>query len=119
MVTHARPYKCTIKGCEKRQGFTKNGGLLRHEREVHKLHGGSKRSCFCPFKNCERSSGVSFTRKENLAEHIRRVHRKARKRNLPDFDNEEMWKEITRLRQENDKIDSRFKELEQAVRELQ
>jgi hypothetical protein len=34
-----RPYKCLVGGCEKLQGFTYSGELLRHEREVHKMHG--------------------------------------------------------------------------------
>ncbi|KAF2190211.1 hypothetical protein K469DRAFT_682341 [Zopfia rhizophila CBS 207.26] len=76
MDKHDRPYKCNVKGCEKLQGFTYSGGLLRHEREVHKMHGGTKKSLFCPFPDCKRSSGSGFTRKENLAEHIRRVHRR-------------------------------------------
>ncbi|KAF2844255.1 hypothetical protein T440DRAFT_559715 [Plenodomus tracheiphilus IPT5] len=75
MDKHDRPYKCNVKGCEKLQGFTSSGGLLRHEREVHKMHGGPKKSLFCPFLNCKRSSGAGFTRKENLADHVRRVHR--------------------------------------------
>ncbi|CAA9959741.1 hypothetical protein PTMSG1_03149 [Pyrenophora teres f. maculata] len=76
MDKHDRPYKCNVKGCEKLQGFTYSGGLLRHEREVHKMHGGTNKSLFCPFHDCKRSSGAGFTRKENLAEHIRRVHRR-------------------------------------------
>ncbi|KAL5443859.1 hypothetical protein PMIN07_003022 [Paraphaeosphaeria minitans] len=76
MDKHDRPYKCKFQGCEKLQGFTYSGGLLRHEREVHKMHGGTKKSLFCPFADCKRSSGAGFTRKENLAEHIRRVHRR-------------------------------------------
>ncbi|KAH7384105.1 hypothetical protein DE146DRAFT_759903 [Phaeosphaeria sp. MPI-PUGE-AT-0046c] len=76
MDKHDRPYKCNVAGCEKLQGFTYSGGLLRHEREVHKMHGGTKKSLFCPFHDCKRSSGAGFTRKENLAEHIRRVHRR-------------------------------------------
>ena len=76
MDKHDRPYKCNVKGCEKLQGFTYSGGLLRHEREVHKLHGGTKKSLFCPYPDCKRSSGQGFTRKENLAEHTRRVHRR-------------------------------------------
>jgi hypothetical protein len=76
MDKHDRPYKCNVKGCEKLQGFTYSGGLLRHEREVHKMHGGTKKALFCPIENCKRSTGAGFTRKENLAEHIRRVHRR-------------------------------------------
>jgi hypothetical protein len=75
MDKHDRPYKCTAPGCEKLQGFTYSGGLLRHEREVHKMHGGTKKPLFCPHSDCKRSSGAGFTRRENLAEHIRRVHR--------------------------------------------
>jgi hypothetical protein len=77
MDKHDRPYKCQVAGCEKLQGFTYSGGLLRHEREVHKLHGGTKKSLFCPHPDCKRSSGTGFTRKENRDEHIRRVHRRA------------------------------------------
>ncbi|KAJ4331902.1 hypothetical protein N0V87_008795 [Didymella glomerata] len=76
MDKHDRPYKCLAKTCAKLQGFTYSGGLLRHEREIHKMHGGSKKTLFCPFADCKRSSGAGFTRKENLAEHIRRVHRR-------------------------------------------
>jgi len=76
MDEHDRPYKCQARGCEMLQGFTYSGGLLRHEREVHKLHGRTKKSLFCPHSDCKRSSGSGFTRKENLAEHIRRVHRR-------------------------------------------
>jgi len=77
MDKHDRPYKCKEKGCEKLQGFTYSGGLLRHQREVHKQNGGKSASLFCPMPNCKRNAGTGFTRKENLAEHIRRVHRRA------------------------------------------
>jgi DNA repair ATPase RecN len=77
MDKHERPYKCDAPGCEKLQGFTYSGGLLRHQREVHKMHGGTKEALFCPFGNCKRATGAGFTRKENRDEHIRRVHRRA------------------------------------------
>lgn len=76
MDKHERPYKCQQAGCEKLQGFTYSGGLLRHQREVHKMHGGTKKALYCPEPNCKRNSGSGFTRKENLSEHIRRVHRR-------------------------------------------
>lgn len=72
---HTRPYVCKEPGCEKILGFTYAGGLLRHEREVHRQHGGPKACYMCPHPNCKRSSGVGFSRKENLSEHLRRVHR--------------------------------------------
>lgn len=74
MDKHERPYKCTEPGCEKLQGFTYSGGLLRHQREVHKKNGTAKATLFCPDPNCNRHTGQGFTRKENLNEHIRRRH---------------------------------------------
>jgi hypothetical protein len=74
MDKHERPYKCTEPGCEKLQGFTYSGGLLRHQREVHKEYLATKATLFCPEPNCNRHSGTGFTRKENLNEHIRRRH---------------------------------------------
>jgi len=74
MDRHERPYKCRESGCESNPGFTYSGGLLRHQREVHKMHLSTKQPLFCPFPNCDRSSGNGFTRKENLEEHKRRRH---------------------------------------------
>ena len=75
MDKHTRPYVCEESGCEKIQGFTYSGGLLRHQREVHKQHGGPKAPKMCPHRDCKRSTGTGFSRKENLQEHLRRVHR--------------------------------------------
>lgn len=75
MDKHTRPYICEEPGCENLRGFTYLGGLLRHQREVHRRHGGPRAACFCPHQDCKRSTGVGFSRKENLAEHLRRVHR--------------------------------------------
>lgn len=72
---HDRPYKCDDAACADLRGFTYSGGLLRHQREVHKRFGGPKATVFCPFSHCKRSTGNGFTRSENLKEHIRRVHR--------------------------------------------
>ena len=74
MDKHDRPYLCRYPSCAKLQGFTYSGGLLRHEREVHGKHGGPKALLVCPYDACNRHSGKGFTRKENLNEHIRRVH---------------------------------------------
>lgn len=42
---------------------------------MHRQHGGPKAPRFCPHKDCKRSTGQGFSRKENLNEHLRRVHR--------------------------------------------
>ncbi|KAL8870804.1 MAG: hypothetical protein Q9174_003231, partial [Haloplaca sp. 1 TL-2023] len=75
MDKHTRPYICNLPGCEKIRGFTYSGGLARHQREVHRQHGGPKASYMCPHQDCKRSTGSGFSRRENLHEHLRRVHR--------------------------------------------
>ncbi|KAF2858397.1 hypothetical protein K470DRAFT_259812 [Piedraia hortae CBS 480.64] len=77
MDRHDRPYRCSNPACSKLQGFTYSGGLLRHEREVHGKHGGPKAHLQCPFADCARHRGKGFTRKENLSEHLRRVHKES------------------------------------------
>ena len=74
MDKHVRPYHCPHPSCAKLQGFTYSGGLLRHEREVHGKHGGPKAQLMCPHPDCKRYNGKGFTRRENLNEHIRRLH---------------------------------------------
>ena len=76
MDKHERPYKCLERGCEILLGFTYSGGLLRHNREVHKKNLSTRNPLYCPFHNCNRSlaSGHGFTRLENLNEHKRRRH---------------------------------------------
>ncbi|KAL8776722.1 MAG: hypothetical protein Q9213_008160 [Squamulea squamosa] len=75
MDKHTRPYVCNLPGCEKVRGFTYSGGLSRHQREVHGQNGGPKALYMCPHTDCKRSTGSGFSRKENLQEHLRRVHR--------------------------------------------
>ncbi|KAL8841501.1 MAG: hypothetical protein Q9170_000884 [Blastenia crenularia] len=77
MDKHTRPYVCNLPGCEKVRGFTYSGGLSRHQREVHRSYGGPKASYMCPHNDCKRSTGSGFSRRENLQEHLRRVHRQA------------------------------------------
>ncbi|KAJ5901962.1 hypothetical protein N7495_002490 [Penicillium taxi] len=74
MDKHDRPYKCYEPGCDKIQGFTYSGGLLRHQREVHKKNTDAKKPLMCPYADCNRSAGNGFTRQENLREHLRRRH---------------------------------------------
>ncbi|KAI0398701.1 hypothetical protein F4802DRAFT_171023 [Xylaria palmicola] len=77
MDKHERPYKCHADGCENIPGFTYSGGLLRHEREVHRKHGGPKNPLYCPHEGCKRHKDSSFARLENLNEHLRRCHTSA------------------------------------------
>ncbi|KAF7712897.1 Zinc finger C2H2 type domain-containing protein [Penicillium ucsense] len=75
MDKHDRPFRCHEPGCNRGQGFTYSGGLLRHQREVHKKYTNAITPIVCPYTDCNRSSGNGFTRRENLREHLRRRHR--------------------------------------------
>lgn len=76
MDTHERIYPCLQPGCSKLEGFTSAGGLKRHEKQVHKMHGVVE--YHCPHAGCSRAEGKGrpFTRKENRADHLRRQHNK-------------------------------------------
>ncbi|MCJ1385575.1 hypothetical protein MMC17_008698 [Xylographa soralifera] len=67
-----RSHVCTAPVCVLLPGFTSKGDLVRHQREIHE-NGGSK-AFFCPHRECKRSAGTPFKRRENLKEHLRRVH---------------------------------------------
>lgn len=140
MDKHERPYRCPADGCENLPGFTYSGGLLRHEREVHGMHGGPKNTVNCPHPNCKRHTGKGFSRQENLNEHLRRVHTNMegstppaaesaaspdddeseksgtkRKRRLSDQGDElsELRDEIKRVREENEKLKSEMEQQSQ------
>lgn len=85
MDKHDRPYKCLEPGCDKIQGFTYSGGLLRHQREVHKKNANAKKPLMCPYADCNRSTGNGFTRQENLKEHLRRRHLHPENGAAPEF----------------------------------
>lgn len=85
MDKHDRPYKCLEPGCDKIQGFTYSGGLLRHQREVHKKNVDARKPLMCPYPDCNRSTGNGFTRQENLKEHLRRRHMHTENGASPDL----------------------------------
>jgi hypothetical protein len=75
MDRHERPYKCSHPNCQNALGFTYSGGLMRHQREVHRWHQTTKSRLFCPYPSCSRGpGGDGFSRRENLEEHKRRRH---------------------------------------------
>jgi hypothetical protein len=54
------------------QGFMYSDRLLRHEREVHKLHGRNENALYCPHRNCKRhSSPAKRTWSSNCAAYTR------------------------------------------------
>ncbi|KAJ5471989.1 hypothetical protein N7539_008558 [Penicillium diatomitis] len=134
MDKHDRPYKCYEPGCDKIQGLTYSGGLLHHQREVHKKNNDTKEPLMCPYTDCNRSTGNGFTRRENLREHLRRRHMHTddglTTSNLMDMPGEranpnsdencdDLRNEVKRLRREMQKKDRRLEQLERIVTDLQ
>jgi hypothetical protein len=63
MDRHDRPYKCHERSCATTTGFAYSGGPLRHQREVHKMHGSQKRPpLFCPYPQCKSNPDLTCTR---------------------------------------------------------
>ncbi|KAJ6105860.1 hypothetical protein N7512_009377 [Penicillium capsulatum] len=141
---HYRPYKCNEPGCVMNRGFTYAGGLLRHQREVHKKHADVKKLLMCPYGDCNRSTGNGFARRENLHEHLRRRHRHTnnggsrfvdasewdgakclpagrirRRHDSPNGDRSELRNEVERLRHEVENKGRRLEELERMIVSLQ
>ena len=112
------------------------------------MWGGPKTSRMCPYPDCKRSTGDGFTRKENLQEHLRRVHRgvedritklepeqapsgsqggSRKRRRVPldedankisDEDSEDRQESVKRLKQDVMMLQERVQQLENAVRAL-
>uniref|UniRef100_A0A8H7NQI8 C2H2-type domain-containing protein n=1 Tax=Bionectria ochroleuca TaxID=29856 RepID=A0A8H7NQI8_BIOOC len=73
--THLKPYRCKFDTCEEAQ-FASSTILLRHEKEAHAMHGHGENPYLCPHEGCGRSiPGNGFTRRWNLRDHIRRIHK--------------------------------------------
>ena len=71
MARHERPFVCRSSGCESVPGFTCKGDLKRHEQEQHN----KGKKFLCPVTDCKRNlKDQGFTRRTNLADHVRRVH---------------------------------------------
>jgi hypothetical protein len=73
MDRHEGTYKCHGPECDKIEGFTDSGSLLRHQRDVHKKETAWK-PLICPHTDCYSSNGLGFFRLEILKAHLRRYH---------------------------------------------
>lgn len=69
MDKHVRPYKCTISNCKAKE-FSNAGDLKRHQASIHTS---GNRKFHCSVVRCSRRRN-GFKRKDNLSEHLRRVH---------------------------------------------
>lgn len=69
-----KTFLCEHPDCEDLGGFAYSGGLLRHQRVVHREHSEPKPPFMCSYARCTYHSGLGFSSKENLHEHLRRSH---------------------------------------------
>lgn len=67
MDKHRRPYRCTEVNCNTRN-FGSKGDLKRHRQTLH-----NSRAFICTIPACKRR-GKAFGRKDNLSEHLKRIH---------------------------------------------
>ncbi|TVY71378.1 Krueppel-like factor, partial [Lachnellula suecica] len=79
MDKHQRPYKCTKASCSANE-FGSMGDLRRHQRTIHGV-----RAFICTVPSCKRR-GKAFGRKDNLSEHLKRVHGMGQQPNLASSD---------------------------------
>jgi hypothetical protein len=62
--SHLKPYKCKVSSC-------KHKSLVRHEKEVHGIHGRGDNPFICLYEECDRATpGNGFPRKWNRLDHI-------------------------------------------------
>ena len=80
---HQRPYVCENPECKSLRGFTYKGGLHRHQREVHQTETGLRGMFYCSAPGCKRHTH-GFPRRENMEEHVRRIHKKKQPTTSPD-----------------------------------
>ena len=72
--SHLKPYQCKFDKCSNTY-FSYIGGLIRHEREVHGMHGHEAESLLCEIEECKRAhKNYGFQSRYSLLEHLRRVH---------------------------------------------
>ncbi|PSK49438.1 hypothetical protein B9Z65_8233 [Elsinoe australis] len=69
-----RTHRCYVPDCINMNGFASSSGLLRHQREVHGMHGGVKEKLFCRYLDCKRHTGREFARRANRDQHEKRIH---------------------------------------------
>lgn len=70
---HTKPYRCTIPGCARREGFSTSNDLDRHKRSVHPDTAAAGNRYACPISSCK-SRGKIWPRADNFRAHLKRVH---------------------------------------------
>ncbi|KAI2625876.1 hypothetical protein GGR54DRAFT_593377 [Hypoxylon sp. NC1633] len=72
---HDKPFRCDVKDCTRREGFSTSNDLDRHKRSLHpdEKVGGNRYQC--PVGMCKNKDKI-WPRADNFRAHLKRVHQK-------------------------------------------
>lgn len=76
MLTHTRPFKCDVTGCDNHNGFASPHDLARHQKTCHSMLT-VKTSKFyyrCAAPSCQKKDKI-WPRKDNFKAHLEGTHR--------------------------------------------
>lgn len=76
MLTHTRPFKCDVSGCDNHNGFASPHDLARHKKTCHSVLT-VKTSKFyyrCAAPSCQKRDKI-WPRKDNFKAHLEGTHR--------------------------------------------
>jgi hypothetical protein len=76
MLTHTRPFKCDVSGCDNHNGFASPHDLARHKKTCHSMLT-VKTSKFyyrCAAPSCQKKDKI-WPRKDNFKAHLEGTHR--------------------------------------------
>ena len=70
-----KPFRCTVTGCHREQGFTTRNDLERHMKSLHNIlpAGNDPRRFRCAGPNCNKKDKI-WPRLDNFRKHITRIH---------------------------------------------
>ncbi|KAI2606056.1 uncharacterized protein GGS25DRAFT_533219 [Hypoxylon fragiforme] len=70
---HEKPFKCDVKDCTRREGFSTPNDLSRHKRSLHPREYAAGSRFICPFGACKSKDKI-WPRADNFRAHMKRVH---------------------------------------------
>ncbi|OTA96365.1 hypothetical protein M434DRAFT_116536 [Hypoxylon sp. CO27-5] len=72
---HEKPFKCSVKNCTRRDGFSTPNDLARHIRSLHPDENANGNRYRCPIGACNNKDKI-WPRADNFRAHMKRVHQK-------------------------------------------
>ncbi|KAI2473260.1 hypothetical protein F4781DRAFT_227963 [Annulohypoxylon bovei var. microspora] len=72
---HEKPFKCIVRNCTRREGFSTPNDLDRHIRSLHPEKDATGNRYQCPIGACKNKDKI-WPRADNFRAHMKRVHQK-------------------------------------------